>query len=43
MALVGAAIVGPRLGRFSDDGKPQVLQGHTVPVSTKRFGPNRES
>ncbi|XP_068672479.1 putative ammonium transporter 1 [Montipora foliosa] len=30
-ALVGAAIVGPRLGRFSEDGTPQVLQGHTVP------------
>lgn len=33
VALVGAAIVGPRVGRFSVDGKPQVLQGHTVPVS----------
>lgn len=31
VALVGAAIVGPRLGRFSEDGTPQVLQGHTVP------------
>lgn len=31
VALVGAAIVGPRVGRFSDNGKPQVLQGHTVP------------
>ena len=33
VALVGAFIVGPRLGKFGDDGKPRMLQGHTVPVS----------
>ena len=31
-ALVGAAILGPRIGRFQD-GKPVMIQGHTVPVS----------
>ena len=32
LALVGAAVVGPRLGRFDRD-KNQVILGHTVPVS----------
>lgn len=30
VALVGAAIVGPRIGRFVN-GEPQLLSGHTVP------------
>ena len=34
VALIGAYTVGPRLGKFGDDGKPRMLQGHTVPVST---------
>ena len=32
LALVGAAIVGPRLGRF-DNENSGVFHGHTVPVS----------
>ncbi|XP_029185177.2 putative ammonium transporter 1 isoform X1 [Acropora millepora] len=31
VALIGAYTVGPRLGKFGDDGKPRMLQGHTVP------------
>ena len=31
VALVGAAVVGPRIGRF-DGGAPVLLAGHTVPV-----------
>jgi Amt family ammonium transporter len=31
-ALVGAAMVGPRLGRFSADGKPRAMPGHSVPM-----------
>ena len=32
MALVGAAIVGARIGRFGEDGSPRLMSGHTVPV-----------
>lgn len=32
VALVGAAIVGPRIGKF-ENGAPVLLAGHTVPVS----------
>ena len=32
VALVGAAILGPRIGRFVN-GTPQLMSGHTVPVS----------
>ena len=32
VALVGAAVLGPRIGRFVY-GKPVLLSGHTVPVS----------
>ena len=32
-ALVGAPLVGPRLGRFDEHGRPVKIFGHTVPVS----------
>ena len=33
-ALVGAAMVGPRHGRFDKDGQAVTIHGHTVPVRT---------
>lgn len=30
-ALMGAAILGPRLGKYGKDGKPRALPGHNVP------------
>lgn len=30
-ALVGAAMVGPRLGKFTKDGKPNAIPGHNLP------------
>ncbi|XP_031573365.1 putative ammonium transporter 1 [Actinia tenebrosa] len=32
-ALVGAILVGPRIGRFDEWGRPMVIQGHTVPMA----------
>ena len=31
-SLVGAILVGPRLGRFVDKGKARPIEGHTLPV-----------
>nr|XP_054761819.1 putative ammonium transporter 1 [Lytechinus pictus] len=31
-ALVGAAILGPRIGRYDSNGNPIVIAGHTVPM-----------
>jgi len=32
-ALMGALLVGPRLGRYGADGKPRALPGHSIPMA----------
>jgi ammonium transporter, Amt family len=32
-ALIGAVMVGPRLGRYGKDGKPRVIPGHSMPLA----------
>ena len=32
-ALVGTYLMGPRLGRFDNDGKPREMPGHSVPLA----------
>ena len=32
IALAGAIVVGPRIGKFSNDGKPQAIPGHNIPM-----------
>ena len=32
-ALAGAIVVGPRLGKFRDDGKPVPIPGHSMPLA----------
>ncbi|MGE3804030.1 MAG: ammonium transporter [Gemmataceae bacterium] len=32
-ALVGAIMLGPRIGKYSEDGKPQVIPGHSIPLA----------
>ncbi len=32
-ALVGAILVGPRIGKFGKDGKPRAIPGHSVPFA----------
>jgi ammonium transporter, Amt family len=34
LALIGAIALGPRLGRFSKDGKPNAILGHSIPFAT---------
>lgn len=31
--LAGAIVLGPRLGKYSADGKPQVIHGHNIPMA----------
>ena len=33
LALVGAYMLGPRLGKYSKDGKPQAIPGHSLPLA----------
>ena len=32
-ALMGAAILGPRLGRYGSDGRPRAIPGHNIPYA----------
>ena len=32
IAIAGAACIGPRLGKFTKDGKPRPIQGHDIPM-----------
>ena len=34
IALTGAALVGPRLGKYGPDGKPRAIPGHSLALST---------
>lgn len=31
-ALIGAAMVGPRIGKYGKDGKPRAILGHSIPL-----------
>ncbi len=31
-ALIGAKILGPRIGKYSKDGRPQAIPGHNIPI-----------
>jgi Amt family ammonium transporter len=33
LALVGAAILGPRLGKYNRDGSPNAIPGHNIPMA----------
>jgi ammonium transporter, Amt family len=32
-ALMGALVLGPRLGKYGADGRPRVIQGHSIPYA----------
>ncbi len=32
-ALMGALVIGPRIGKFADDGSPRAMPGHSVPLA----------
>ena len=33
MALVGAKMIGPRYGKYAEDGSPRVIPGHNIPMA----------
>ena len=33
IALIGAAILGPRIGKYGKDGKPRAIPGHNIPLA----------
>ena len=33
MALVGAKMIGPRIGKFNKDGTPNAIPGHNIPMA----------
>jgi Amt family ammonium transporter len=33
MALVGAFVLGPRIGKYARDGKPRAIPGHNIPLA----------
>ena len=33
-ALAGAIVLGPRIGKFTADGKPKAIPGHNIPLAT---------
>jgi ammonium transporter, Amt family len=33
MALVGARMLGPRVGKYNEDGSPNVIPGHNIPMA----------
>lgn len=34
LALVGAFMLGPRIGKYTREGKPQAIPGHSIPLAT---------
>ncbi len=32
-ALAGAMVIGPRIGKYGDDGKPRAMPGHSIPLA----------
>ncbi len=32
LALIGAALLGPRIGKYGRDGKPRAIPGHSIPL-----------
>jgi len=33
LALAGAIVLGPRLGKYAPDGKPKAIMGHNIPIA----------